>query len=212
MSNDPFIEIINQLLQGLVSQLNGQLGAAIRAGGFDPCANVASGSASVGIGTAHYAVSHLTGVSSVQLQDMVVSKLTPSATTITGELNFHAVLTSALAANAGGNLRVLFADPGISGSLRIDNPNVAGSAAFEASVNGGQLCLTSVTDMRAHFSYGNASIWINGLGPLNHLLAPVENQILDAAKGAISDLISSQINSLVGAQISRLLPHRVTIR
>ncbi len=210
MSNDPFIEIINQLLQGLVSQLNGQLGAAIRGG--DPLQNVASGSASIGIGTAHYAVSHLTGVSSVQLQDMVVSKLTPSATSITGELNFHAVLTSALAANAGGDLRVLFANPGISGSLRIDNPTVAGSAAFEASVNGDQLCLNSVSGMSAHFSYGSASIWINGLGPLNHLLAPLENLILDAAKGAIGDLISSQINSLVGAQISSLLPHRVTIQ
>lgn len=209
MSNDPFTEIINQLLQGLVGQLNGEIGPAIRGAGYDPYQNVASGSASIGVGTAHYSVTDLTGVASVQLQDMVVSNLTPSGTTITGQLNFHAVLTSSLAANAGGDLHVLFVDPGISGNLRIDSPNVAGSAAFQASVNGGQLCLNTVSGMSAHFNYGNASIWINGLGPLNYLLNPLENLILDAAKGAISDLISSQINSIVGDQVGKLLPQCV---
>ena len=209
MSDDPFADIINQLLQGLVTQLNGEIGSAIRGAGYDPYQNVTSGSASIGVGTAHYSVTDLTGVASVQIQDMVVSNLTPSGDNLSGQLNFHAVLNSSLNANAEGDLHVVFLDPSISGSLRIDGPSIAGTAQFQASVANGKLCLNTVSNLNAQFNYSNASISINGLGPLNYLLGPIENLILDAAKGAISGLISSQVNSILSDQVGALLPQCV---
>lgn len=209
MASDPFTEILNQLLQGLIGQLNGEIGRAIQGAGYDPYQNVASGSSSIGVGTASYYVSNLTGVSSVQVQDMVVSNLTPDGTSLSGQLSFHAVLNSSLSANVGGDVKVLFLDPGISGNLRIDGPSIAGNAAFQAGTSNGKLCLNSISGMNASFMYSNASIWIDGLGPLNYLLQPLENLILDAAKGAISGLISSQINSIVSQQVGSLLPQCV---
>ncbi|MGW8393834.1 hypothetical protein [Pseudoduganella sp. HUAS MS19] len=211
MSNDPFTEIINQLLQGLLSQLNSEIGGAIRGAGYDPYQNVASGSSSIGVGSANYAVNNLTGISSVQLQDMVVSNLTPSGTNLSGQLNFHAVLNSSLAAQASGSVKILFVEPGISGNLRIDGGAIAGTAGFQAAVNGASLCVNSVANMNAQFSYGSANIWIDDLGPLNYLLGPIENLILDAAKGAISDLISAQINDIVSEQVGKLLPQCVNL-
>jgi len=210
MADDPFTQLINEILQGLVSQLNGEIGPAIRGAGYDPYQNVASGSSSIGIGTASYSVSNLTGVSSLQVQDLVVGNINSSGADLSGTVNFHAVLNNSLNAQAGGDLHVLFLDPGISGSVRIDNPSISGMAQFRAGTAGGKLCLNSISGMNACFNYGNASVWINDLGPLNYLLQPLENLILDAAKGAISALISSQINSIVSAQLSRLLPQCVT--
>ncbi|CAM3415509.1 hypothetical protein [Paracidovorax anthurii] len=210
MSNDPFTQIINQVLQGLVSQLNREIKPAITGAGYDPYQNVASGSTSIGIGSASYSVTDLTGISSLQIQDMVVSNLNASGTNLSGTLNFHAQLTSSLSAQASGSVRVLFVHPGISGNIRIDNPTIAGSAQFQASTSGGKLCLNSISGMSANFNYGNASIWINDLGPLNYLLQPVENLILDAAKGAIRSLISSQVNDIVSQQLNKLLPQCVS--
>ncbi|TDR81929.1 hypothetical protein DFP86_10239 [Paludibacterium purpuratum] len=206
MSDNPFNQIINEILQGVVQQLNPEIGAAIRNSGFDPLQNVASGSASIGIGSASYSITHLTGVSSIQIQDLVASNITTSGSNLSAPLNFHAVLNSSLNANVSGGLHILFADPSISGSVRIDNPSVSGSAQVSGSISNGSLCLNSISGMNANFNYGNASIWINDLGPLNYLLQPVESLILDATKGAIRNLISSQINSIVSDQLNKLLP------
>lgn len=202
--SDGITQLINQILQGVVTQLNGEIGAAICNAGYDPYQNVASGSANVGVGKASYSVTHLTGMSSVQFQDLVASNITGSST-LTGQVNFHAVLNSSLNAKVSGDVKVLFVDPGISGSLRIDGPTISGSAQFTATMSD-QLCLTNISNLNADFNYSNASIWIDGLGPLNYLLQPVESLILDVAKGAIRNLISSQINSIVSQQINRLLP------
>ncbi|WCM89086.1 hypothetical protein [Acidovorax sp. NCPPB 3576] len=209
MSSDPFTQILNEILQGLVTQLNGEIGSAIRGAGYDPYPNVASGSASIGVGTASYSISNLTGISSLQIQDMVVGNVTASGANLSGTVNFHAVLNSSLSAQASGSVKVLFFDPGISGNVRIDNPSISGTAQFQAGTSGGKLCLNQLSGMNASFNYGNASVWIDGLGPLNYLLQPVENLILDAAKGAISGLISSQINSIVGQELNQALPQCV---
>ncbi|GKT25363.1 hypothetical protein [Acidovorax sp. SUPP3334] len=210
MSSDPFTDIINEILQGLVTQLNGEIGPAIQGAGYDPYPKVAFGSASIGVGTASYSVTNLTGISSLQIQDMVVGNITASGANLSGTVNFHAVLNSSLSAQAGGDLHVLFIDPGISGSLRIDSPSISGTAQFQAGTTGGKLCLNQLSGMNANFNYGNASVWIDGLGPLNDLLQPVENLILDAAKGAISGLISSQINSIVSEELNRAMPQCVS--
>lgn len=204
MSDDGITQLINQILQGVVTQLNGEIGPAICNAGFDPYQNVASGSANAGVGKASYSVTHLTGMSSVQIQDMVASNTTGSST-LTGQLNFHALLTSSLNAKVSGDVKVWFVDPGITGSIRIDGPTISGSAQFTASMSD-KLCLNNITNLNTDFNYTKASIWIDDLGPLNYLLQPVENLILDAAKGAIRSLISSQINSIVSQQINRLLP------
>ncbi len=206
MSNDPITQILNEVLQGLVTQLNGEIPGAISGAGYDPYRNVASGSASIGVGTASYAVENLTGLSSLRLQDMVVSNVSGSGSSLSGNLSFHAALGSSLSAQARGSVSILFVDPSISGNLRIDGATIAGNAQFHASTAGGKLCLDAISAMDADFNYSNAAIWINDLGPLNYLLQPVENLILDAAKGAIRNLISSQINDIVSEQLNKLLP------
>ncbi|GEM_PF-4827340 len=209
MSTDPVTQILNEVLQGLVTQLNGEIHAAIVGAGYDPYRDVASGSTSIGIGTASYSVSNLTGISSLQLQDMVVGNVSASGANLVGTVSFHAQLTSSLMAQVAGEVSVLFAHPGISGSLRIDSPTIAGTAQFQASTSGGKLCLNTLSGLSTDFNYGNAAIWINDLGPLNYLLQPVENLILDAAKGAIRSLISSQIGGIVGRELSQQLPQCV---
>ena len=149
---------------------------------------------------------NLTGLASLRLQDMVVGNVSGSGSNLSGTLSFHAALGSSLAAQARGSVSILFVDPSISGNLRIDGATIAGNAQFHASTAGGKLCLDAVSSMDADFNYGNAAIWINDLGPLNYLLQPVENLILDAAKGAIRALISSQINDIVSEQLNKLLP------
>ncbi|CAJ0808738.1 hypothetical protein LMG19083_04763 [Ralstonia psammae] len=206
MSENPFTQVINEILQGLVVQLNGEIGPAIKEAGFDPYQNVASGSKGIGVGTAHYSVNDLTGVSSVRFQDMVASNLTPSGNNLIGQLNFHAVLTDSLSATVSGDLHVAFLDPGISGNLRIDGGILSGSANVQVSLTNDKLCISSISDLNTQFSYAGANIWINNLGVLNYLLSPLENLVLDVAKGAIERLISSQINSVVGDQLTTLLP------
>lgn len=206
MSENPFTQIINEMLQGMIVQLNGEIGPTIREAGFDPYQNVASGSKGIGVGTAHYSVNDLTGVSSVRFQDMVASNLTPSGNNLNGQLNFHAVLTDSLSATVSGDLHVAFLDPGISGNLRIDGGILSGSANVQVSLTNDKLCVSTISDLNTQFGYAGANIWINNLGVLNYLLSPLENLVLDVAKGAIERLISSQINSVVGDQVTRLLP------
>ena len=178
MSNDPITQILNEVLQGLVTQLNGEIPGAISGAGYDPYRNVASGSASIGVGTASYAVENLTGLASLRLQDMVVGNVSGSGSNLSGTLSFHAALGSSLAAQARGSVSILFVDPSISGSLRIDGATIAGNAQFHASTAGGKLCLDAVSSMDADFNYGNAAIWINDLGPLTvsytHLTLPTK--------------------------------------
>lgn len=206
MSENPFNQIINEILQGLLVQLNGEIGPAIREAGFDPYQNVASGSKGIGVGTAHYSVNDLTGVSSVRFQDMVASNLTSAGNNLNGQLNFHAVLTNSLAATVSGDLQVAFFDPGLSGNLRIDGGILSGSANVQLSLTNDKLCVTSITNLSTQFGYAGANIWINNLGVLNYLLSPLENLVLDVAKGSIERLISSEVNSVVSDQINKLLP------
>lgn len=204
MSNDGITQTINQILQGLMTQLNGEIGSAICHAGYDPYQNLASGSGNVGAGKATYYVTDLTGMSSVQFNDMVASNITGSST-LTGQLNFDAVLNSSLNARVGGDVKLYFADPGISGRIRIDGPSISGSAQFTASMSD-KLCLNKITNLNADFNYTKANIWIDNLGPLEYLMEPVKSLILDAAKNAIRVLTSSQISSIVSQQINRLLP------
>lgn len=206
MSGSPYTEIINEILGGLLVHLNSEIGPDIRDAGFDPYQKLASGSQGIGMGTANYSVTDLTGVSSVRFMDMVASNVTPSGNNLNGQLNFHAVLNSSLAATVSGDLRVLFVDPGISGNLRIDGCTLAGSGNVQGALSDNKLCVNSITGLSTQFGYASANIWINDLGPVNDLLGPLENLVLDAAKVAIECLISSQINSLVSVQVNKLLP------
>lgn len=206
MQSDPFATLINQILQGLTQQLNGEIGPAIRSAGYDPYNNVASGSASIGIGSASYSVSDLTGVSSLQITDLVATNITASGTNISGQVNFQAVLNSPLGTTVGGSVEVWPIDIGVSGNIRITGCSISGSAQLIASISNNQLCLNSIGNLSVSFNYNDASIWINDLGVLNYLLSPLESLILDAAKGAIRNLISSQIDSIVAQQIGQRLP------
>ncbi|MEI8633318.1 hypothetical protein P4S72_17200 [Vibrio sp. PP-XX7] len=205
-STDPFTKIINQILEGVVKTFNSEIGPAIHDAGYDPYKNVSSGSSSIGVGSVSYSITDLAGLSSFEIEDLVTSEIESRGSSLVGKLAYHAKLNESLSTKVGGKLKILFAHPGISGSIRISDATVSGSASVIATVEGSKVCITDISNLSADFNYGSANIWINDLGPLNYLLKPLESLILDVAKSSIRSLVSGEVESIVSSQLKDQLP------
>lgn len=205
MSN-PYTEILNQILSALLPKINDAIGGAIKEKGLDPYKHVASGSKSFGIGKASYSVTNLTGLSSIEIKAIKASNVSGSGANLSGDMAMFVKMTSNLGAKISGDVKILFADPGISGSLKVKGATVSGEGGFSASVDGTKVCLNKINITTADFNYTNASASIDGAGIINDILKPLENLILDAVKGDIRNLVSGEVKSVLNEQVDGFLP------
>lgn len=205
MSN-PYEQLLNQILEAMLPKINGAIGGEIRNKHLDPLKNVASGSKGFGIGTAHYAVHNLSGLSSLDIKELHISNVTGEPENLSGNVAINVALNSSLSAAVSGDVKILFADPGISGKISISGASVAGGGSFGASVEGEKICLNKINLTSTNFNYSSANISLDLPGIIDSILKPLENLILDAVKGDIRSLVSSQIKGILNDQIGNILP------
>lgn len=215
-----FQDLLNALISANLPTINSAIPPAIVSRGLDPMQNVTSGSDTIGSinlgictaeAVASYVLQHLTGLSSFQINSLVVTSANadPSGTSVTGTIQLNAVLTSNISIEVGGNFKAgcLYVTPsvGISGTATVSGVSISASGDFRASI-GSQLCLTAIDVTNPALNYGNASISIDGLGILNELLSPLEDFILGLVKGPIIGLIQSAVTPPINSAIAGALP------
>ncbi|WP_338849091.1 hypothetical protein V8J88_09060 [Massilia sp. W12] len=209
---DPYSSLINQILSAMLPQLNQDIGPQIRQAGWDPSGNLVSGSQDFGIGTLHYSLGGLSGLSSLQLNSLSVSALDASNPGyLTGTMNFAGSFSSNISATVGADFKIWFVDPSVSIALTLKSCSISGSMNFHADIGAVILKLDQVSNGAASISYGDSSYDISGLGPFDSLADTIGDAMMGLLKGQIQSEVSAAASMVVSQAVSGILPQSVPL-
>ncbi len=212
--SDAMQNLLNRIIANkLLPSLNSQIGGLIRKNGLDPFPKVAAGKESAGFASASYQVYDLTGLSSVEVTKLAITSVASGgdSSKLQGTMAMAAKLNSALSVRVKGKASAIGIGVGLGGSAELGGVTVASGGTFQAATKGAEICLNDLDATGLSVDWLSQHISIDGLGPLNSLLAPLEQAVLGALKDQIRSLISNQVASVLNDQLDDLLPQCTSI-
>ena len=220
-----FENLLNALIKSKLPEINSAVESAIKSQGLDPMIHVTSGSDKIGSidlgictaeAVASYALQNLTGLSSFEINSLVITSATTSedGSKMHGTVKLEAKLKSNLGIHIGGKFKAgcgfLKPSVGIGGTVTISSVTINASGDFDATI-GSQLCLTEIDVLNPGLNYGNINVDIDGLGIFNALLHPLENFILGLVKGPVISTIEKAVTPAVNNALKGFLPQCTSI-
>jgi hypothetical protein len=218
---DPIIQILNNIIAQKLPLINQTIDRQITNRQLDPWVHVTSGKESpgsidLGICTATayagYEVQNLSGLASFAIGTLQVSNQGANPTNA-AEVNGGLTLAGSLGAintnlsgSVGASCGFLNPSVGLSGNVSASSVQVTGSGSFQATLNGGQICLAAARFDHVTISYSGLSVNIDGLGIFNVFLRPLENLILDQFQNQIADMLARALTPALNDEIASMLP------
>lgn len=224
VDSSPYTALLNLIIKKQLPAINSGIAGAIRNGHLDPWGQVHAatdnlGSINLGIchasANASYAIQNMRGLSSFNIQSLVVSEThtDPSdSNKLLGTVNLTAGLSAALSAHVGGAFEAKcgFIHPhvGIGGTATVTGTVAEAVGSFTATLDSssGKVCLTGIKVSGAAVDYADVKVSIDGLGIFNTFLDPLINLIISAFKGPIRSAISGAVTPIINSQIGGALP------
>ncbi|GAB5525260.1 MAG: hypothetical protein Roseis2KO_31320 [Roseivirga sp.] len=169
---------LNEILTGLIPQINANITAMVVELGKDPIPTLASWNETengsiVGINVSEIrskmSITNVTGLSTLAIKSMAVSDMAGDiASAISGNLTLSAAFDTDMAAILSGDLNANVAgvqnSTSLRGSARILDVKMTAAGTFAATVNGEALCLTSLGFASASIDSWASQIVLGDLG------------------------------------------------
>lgn len=216
---DVIVDIINELLKALLPALNPLIDSEIRSKGLDPWANVTSGKVQLGKMDFHvckanvhadYAVTNMTGVSSLSIDGLVVEGLQGNGGMLEGALAMTASFGENLSGDVGvkvdGKCGHIHNVEKVHGRIHIKSLSVSAKGEIAAGVDEGKICVTNITLDSVQASVGSIVVDVRGLGVFDSLLNILTRELIKAIKPQIVSLINSTLTPVLNSQIKGQLP------
>jgi hypothetical protein len=219
---NPIEDLLNQMIAGMLPQINGAIQQNIRSNNLDPWGQVAHGSEGIGsidliicdasVG-ANYNVGNMRGLSSITINSITVSNTQDDPqdpAKLVGNISVVASMAQNLNAGLWGNVEAKcgFAHPSVSidGSATVSGLRASAAGFFSASQTDDALCLDSISVSNMNVDYSELSVHIDSLGVFGFLLDPLVNVIVGAFKGQITGAIASALKPAVNSEVNKMLP------
>lgn len=211
---------LNLLIDAFIPVANKQIPKLIKDAEMDPWSEDLSGKETLGeinLGvckakaTASYKIKDMTGLSTLVLGNVVLSKLDFSdPANIKGEITLDASQTSNLVAKVSGSVKAacgfISESVGISGKVTAKGVTGKAKGTFVAIISSEKACLESVNISSLTLNYSEVQAKIDGLGIFGPLLDPLVD-LIDALFGkAIKEEIAKQLKPILNNLMNDELP------